>query len=150
MITLKDCQLFTDGEWLVTPADDSVKVLIETDSRKDCSDSIFVAFEGDRFDAHNFLEAVLESGVKSVCVHKVPSKQILQTAKANGVGVLKVEGTVKAYQCLATGKLSKSDCVVIGITGSSGKTSTKAILSHMLETLLLEKFYQLLQIPIII
>ena len=139
MITLKDCKEFTAGVWLVEPVDDLAEVSVETDSRKDCSNSIFVAFEGERFDAHNFLEEVILQGVKAICVHKKPNLDLLQKAVDKKVAVLNVDNTIKAYQDLATGKLGKSKCKVIGITGSSGKTSAKAILMQMLEEVALGK-----------
>ncbi|MCH2207037.1 MAG: UDP-N-acetylmuramoyl-tripeptide--D-alanyl-D-alanine ligase [Lentisphaerales bacterium] len=133
-ISLANCQRFTGGRWLVEPADVEKRVSIESDSRKDCSKALFIAFEGERFDAHDFVEAVIDKGASAVCVHKKSESLLLEKAKTAGIAILLVEDTIKAYQDLATGKLSESDCTVIGITGSSGKTSVKAILSQMLES----------------
>jgi UDP-N-acetylmuramoyl-tripeptide--D-alanyl-D-alanine ligase len=133
MLSLSECQEFTAGQWLLKPAALDALVSIESDSRKDCQSSLFVAFEGDKFDAHDFLEEVLLTGTQSLCIHKKPSQVVLDKAKEKGVGILLVEDTVKAYQDLASGKLKGSKCLLIGVTGSSGKTSVKSILSQFLE-----------------
>ncbi|MCM8534234.1 MAG: UDP-N-acetylmuramoyl-tripeptide--D-alanyl-D-alanine ligase [Lentisphaeraceae bacterium] len=133
MLKIGDCQKFTSGTWLLEPKALEYSVDVVTDSRKVNDKSLFVAFEGDRFDAHDFLEDVLSKGTFTVCIHKTPSQDLLDLALEKSTGVLLVQDTVKAYQDLATGLLSLSDCKVIGVTGSSGKTSVKAVLSQMLE-----------------
>ncbi|MCM8534958.1 MAG: UDP-N-acetylmuramoyl-tripeptide--D-alanyl-D-alanine ligase [Lentisphaeraceae bacterium] len=133
MLKIEECQKFTSGSWLIEPKRVDCLVDVVTDSRTVNEKSLFLAFEGEKFDAHDFLEDVLSKGILAVCVHKTPSQALLNLALEKSTAVLLVEDTVTAYQNLATGLLSLSECKVIGVTGSSGKTSVKAVLSQMLE-----------------
>jgi UDP-N-acetylmuramoyl-tripeptide--D-alanyl-D-alanine ligase len=106
---------------------------VTTDSRSVLPQSLFIALKGDRFDGHNFLNNVVESGASVVCIDanfaeggQIPS----------GVTVITVPDTLLAYQQLAHFYRRKlSDLVVIGITGSCGKTSVKEILKTVLVSL---------------
>jgi UDP-N-acetylmuramoyl-tripeptide--D-alanyl-D-alanine ligase len=124
----------TSGRWLVPPIDKELTVRVETDSRKDCQQACFVAFSGVSFDAHNFLEQVIDLKASALCVEEVPSIEILNKASDSNCAVLLVDDTIKAYQQMASECLKiNSSCKVVGITGSSGKTSVKSILSSLLE-----------------
>ena len=105
MLSLEECQIFTHGKWLVRPAELLAKVAVETASRKDCHDAMFVAFEGENFDAHQFLEIVVSSGSQAICIHQGAGEELIRQATKSGCGILQVADTVKAYQDLATGML---------------------------------------------
>ena len=135
MLSVNDISNAVEGSWFTQPVDRSMKMRVETDSRKNCDGALFVAFAGERFDAHFFLEDVIDSGAAVVCIEVFPSESTIQMAVEKGCGILKVKNTVKAYQEMATYTLEKNkNCKVIGITGSSGKTSAKAIMSKLLQT----------------
>lgn len=140
MLSVSDISKAVEGSWFVEPVDRFLKMRLETDSRKDCSGACFVAFSGENFDAHNFLEDVIEGGAKVVCVESHPSDSSIHMATCRGCGILKVNSTLKAYQAMGSYLLKNfSKCRVIGITGSSGKTSVKSILAHLLEDLYPDK-----------
>ena len=73
MLSASDISKAVEGSWFTEPDDPSLKMRIETDSRKNCVDAIFVAFAGENFDAHYFLENVIESGAGVVCIEAHPS-----------------------------------------------------------------------------
>ena len=105
---------------------------IEIDSRKISKGSLFVAIKGEKFDGHKFIEEAVKQGASSIMIDK---KYIKKFSKLN-IPVITVEDTTKAYGSLANIWRHKLNAVVIGITGSNGKTTTK----EMLAAILSEKF----------
>lgn len=91
---------------------------ISTDSRKVRPGDLFIAVKGENFDGHNFVQDVVEKGASLVVVnHQIegvdPQIQIV------------VEDTLKAYGKIGAYIRSLFKGVVIGLTGSAGKTTTK-------------------------
>lgn len=93
---------------------------VSTDSRKVQPDEVFVALVGEKFDGHAFLEQVAEAGAAALIVSRVPAN-----APSLGCAVIEVADTLLALQGLARGYRELLHPLVIGITGSNGKTSTK-------------------------
>jgi len=94
---------------------------ISTDSRKVHHGDLFFALKGDRFDAHQFLTP---SWVENVtCAVVTPE---LLPAGLPDFPRLEVSDVRKALGAVAHGYRQLFDKPVIGITGSNGKTSTKA------------------------
>lgn len=113
-----------DGKLIKGNKEDILKG-ISTDSRKLNDEDIFIALVGENFDAHNFINEKLTKNIKAVIVQK--------DIKSNVKNIIRVEDTTKALQKLAKFHRHKNKNVkVIGITGSSGKTSTKDILYTLL------------------
>lgn len=101
-----------DGERLVTK--------VNTDSRKIAPGEVFVALVGDKFDAHHFIPQVAAAGAAAVVVSKVsPDWGTLPCA------VIEVGDTLLALQRMARGYRQHHAPLIIGLTGSNGKTSTK-------------------------
>lgn len=107
---------------------------IITDSRQKMKYEAFLAFVGEKFDAHNFIDSVIENSPALIIVSKTPSKETLLKAENNNCAVLLVDDTLLAYQEIAHANLlAHPNCKVIGITGSTGKTSVKSIIAQVLE-----------------
>ncbi len=101
-----------DGSRLVTQ--------VNTDSRKITSGDVFVALVGDKFDAHEFIPQVAAAGAAAVVVSKInPAWGALPCA------VIEVGDTLVALQQMARGYRLHHSPLIIGLTGSNGKTSTK-------------------------
>ena len=101
-----------DGTCLVTN--------VNTDSRKITAGEVFVALVGDKFDAHDFIPQVAASGAAAVVVSKInPAWGTLPCA------VIEVGDTLLALQHMARGYREHHSPLIIGLTGSNGKTSTK-------------------------
>lgn len=93
---------------------------VNTDSRKVAAGDVFVALAGDRFDAHDFVPQVAAVGVAAVMVSRIdPAWGTLPC------GVIEVPDTLAALQQLAKGYRKLHNPLVIAVTGSNGKTSTK-------------------------
>jgi UDP-N-acetylmuramoyl-tripeptide--D-alanyl-D-alanine ligase len=93
---------------------------ISTDSRSIAPGDVFVALVGERFDAHDFLAPVAAAGAAAVLVSRLPEGwDTLPCA------VILVSDTLLGLQDMARGYRQWHKPLVIGITGSNGKTSTK-------------------------
>lgn len=91
---------------------------ITTDSRKVKQGDLFIALRGEKFDGHNFVSQVLEDGALLAIV----DHHIDDVAEDRQ---LIVDNTLKAYGKIGAYNRSLYKGVVIGLTGSSGKTTTK-------------------------
>jgi len=96
-----------------------------TDSRSIRKGEFFVALRGERFDGHAFLGAVWEAGAAGALVSTVNSY-------LNGMTQIEVPDTLAALQRLAKAYRSELPLKAIGVTGSSGKTSTKEMIASVL------------------
>ncbi len=101
---------------------------IETDSRKTDAGSWFLALVGERFDAHDFLSQVAEKGCAGAIVSRLPEGDW-------PAGLILVEDTLEALQDIARGVRRELTCPVVGITGSVGKTTTRALVGCALSSL---------------
>ncbi len=91
------------------------------DSRDAEKDSLFCAIKGERTDGHKYIGDVVEKGASVVLVSEVPEEAV----DAGDYCAVIVEDTVNALGILAGYYRDHSDAVVIGVTGSVGKTTTK-------------------------
>ena len=99
-----------------------------TDTRMLQPGDWFVALVGERFDGHRFLSAAREAGAAGVVVER----EVDSDWKG---GIVRVADTLRALQDLA--RAARARCVgpVVGITGSSGKTTTRALTALALSPL---------------
>lgn len=101
---------------------------VSTDSRTIKSGEIFLALVGDKFDGHNFVGETIKRGAKAIII----SKQVKCIKQR--INILIVKNTTVALGKLAKYHRKKHDIPLIAITGSTGKTTTKDIISHILST----------------
>ncbi len=104
---------------------------LSTDTRKidkNQNDIIYLPLRGENFDGHNFIDKALENGAAGYFT------QEQYKVNKNAKFVLYVKNTLIAYLELAKYIREKINPKVIAITGSSGKTTTKEMLSSVLET----------------
>lgn len=109
----------------------SERILISdlvTDSRKLNSPvtSLFFALVTKRNDGHRYIEDLIKQGVRNFCVMSVPSHL---KVKAN---FIEVDDTLLALQKLSAFHREQFNILVIGITGSNGKTIVKEWLWQLL------------------
>ena len=99
---------------------------ISIDDRTIQQGDLFIAIKGDRFDGHDFVKSAMTKGAVGVIVSD------LKLAKQyNG---LFVNNTNEALINIAKCGRYRFEGTTIALTGSSGKTSTKHLLSNSLET----------------
>lgn len=95
---------------------------ISTDTRNLKEGCLFVAISGERFDGHNFIPDALKAGAAAA----VSEKEI------TGCPCILVENTRKAYLELASYYRKKFSPILVGVTGSVGKTTTKEMIALVL------------------
>jgi UDP-N-acetylmuramoyl-tripeptide--D-alanyl-D-alanine ligase len=103
---------------------------VTIDSRKVKEGSLFFALEGSSCDGHSFVETAFKSGARAAVVSssKLESFNLAEIAKEAGKDLIVVENTLKGLQDSAAVYLKKFPKLLkIGITGSSGKSTTKEI-----------------------
>ena len=99
---------------------------VSTDSRKIEKDAVFFALKGENFDANDFAMQVAEQGVASLVV---ADRQDLPKHER----ILIVDDSLKTLQALAAYHRSQSKATILSITGTNGKTTTKELVSAVLE-----------------
>lgn len=104
---------------------------ITTDSRLVNSDTLFVAINGTNIDGHDFIEQLIEKGIKVILCEKIEPKYL---GKAT---FLKVANTRKALGIIAANFYDNpsSKLKLVGVTGTNGKTTTTTILYDLFKKL---------------
>jgi len=104
----------------------------EVDSRLVQPGELFVALPGERTDGHRFLVDAARAGAAALLVSELPSPAELATL--GDVTVLRVPDTLRALHAVAAGWRARFDPLVVGVTGSIAKTSTKEAVATVLAT----------------
>jgi UDP-N-acetylmuramoyl-tripeptide--D-alanyl-D-alanine ligase len=101
---------------------------VAIDSREISMDDLFVAIKGDVHDGHSFVGDVIKSGVRGVVVHR-DKIDFFSQAEREGKSIVcvAVDDTTKALGDLAAFNRKRSSVSVVAITGSNGKTTTRAM-----------------------
>lgn len=102
-----------------------------TDSRAVTPGCLFVAFEGERFDGHNYIKSAIENSACAAIAHK--------RGDYNSDRVIYVENTLRAFMDIGGLYRDKFSPKITAVTGSVGKTTTKemiwCVLSSQFNTL---------------
>jgi UDP-N-acetylmuramoyl-tripeptide--D-alanyl-D-alanine ligase len=102
------------------------------DSRLVRPGSLFVALPGERTDGHRFLEDAVAAGAAGVIVSR-PADAAADYRDLGDVTVVWVADPLAALQSLASAWRSRFAPLVVGVTGSIAKTSTKEAIATVLE-----------------
>ncbi|MCQ2751781.1 MAG: UDP-N-acetylmuramoyl-tripeptide--D-alanyl-D-alanine ligase [Coriobacteriales bacterium] len=134
-ITLARLRLICDGlEFCDSCQSHKFLVGLTWDSRQIQAHNIFVAMPGQKSDGNNFIEDAILKGAGAVIATKKPNEQTLDLANEFLCPIIVVNRDIlSVLEDLAAYWRQQLDAVVIGITGSSGKTSTKEYLMSILE-----------------
>ncbi|MBW2688968.1 MAG: UDP-N-acetylmuramoyl-tripeptide--D-alanyl-D-alanine ligase, partial [Deltaproteobacteria bacterium] len=98
-----------------------------TDSRTLQPGDLFIPLSGDNYDGHDYLTQAIQRGAVA-CL----SEEMIGGLR---VPVIKVNDTLKALGDLAAAMRRKFSGPVIGITGTSGKTTSKEMLAAILNNI---------------
>lgn len=115
---------------------DSMVAGLAIDSRSAVAPGVFVALHGERVDGHDFVLDALQAGARVVIVDR-PHETLnaaIESATRRGSALILVEDTLVALQRIASWHRSRLRAVVVGVTGSNGKTTTKDFLKSALGT----------------
>ena len=95
---------------------------VSIDSRELGPDALFVAIKGDRFDGHDFVDKALENGAVAALVSRDEGERRIVVADA-----------LEGLRDLARAARVRSRAMVVGVTGSVGKTTTKEAIRVVFE-----------------
>jgi len=111
---------------------------ISTDTRTIKKGDFFIPISGDNFDGHDFIKDAVLAGAGGF-VYEKSSKgkiiKILEGPEKNSQGgplILETENSLDFLKKLAADYLKRFKVIVIGITGSVGKTTTKNLIAGIL------------------
>lgn len=102
---------------------------VEFDARKVRPGSLFVPLVGGQTDGHSYLDQAIENGAVACFWSKD-----LKDVSSKALTIIKVEDTLKALQSLANYYRHLINPIVVGITGSNGKTTAKDMTAMSLAT----------------
>jgi UDP-N-acetylmuramoyl-tripeptide--D-alanyl-D-alanine ligase len=124
-MSLAEIATITGGTLVHAGPETMVTGTVEYDSREIGAGSLFVAFAGERVDGHDFAAQAVAAGAAGVL-----------GSRDTGVPGVVVADPLAALAVLARAVLDRlPGLTVVGITGSSGKTTTKDYIAQLLARL---------------
>ena len=120
------------GATLLLPGTREVSGAAAIDSRRAGEGSLFVAFAGERVDGNAYLCAAARAGAAAVVASREPSEAELAELGSLGCAVLRAasddceEFLLRLAACV---RADHPEWLVVGVTGSVGKTTTKDMLA---------------------
>jgi UDP-N-acetylmuramoyl-tripeptide--D-alanyl-D-alanine ligase len=105
------------------------------DSRRVTPGCLFVALAGERTDGHRFLAAAALAGAAALLVARDPDPGLGEVPYADlgDMTVVQVPDTLRGLHGVAAAWRRRFDPLVVGVTGSIAKTSTKEAVAGVLE-----------------
>ncbi len=125
---MKLSEILRDIEILSAAADMDTEIGgVSYDSRRTEPGDLFVAVKGFSSDGHRFIPAAMEKGAAAVLCEDVP---------ADGTPFVQVRDCRLALALASRSFFGEpaKEMTLIGITGTSGKTTSSYLIKHMLET----------------
>ncbi|PXX62320.1 UDP-N-acetylmuramoyl-tripeptide--D-alanyl-D-alanine ligase [Nocardia tenerifensis] len=123
---------------------------VEFDSRRIGSGDLFLALPGERSDGHDWAAAAVEAGAVAVLAARpvgvpaivvapdpgsVPSSSVALAGDSDGSGAAVLAALAALARASVQRLTAAGTLTVVGVTGSSGKTSTKDLLAAVLAPL---------------
>jgi UDP-N-acetylmuramoyl-tripeptide--D-alanyl-D-alanine ligase len=99
------------------------------DSRTIQRGELFFAVQGERMDGHDFVSQALEKGAAASVIRKDQLDRY-----ADKTRLMTVDNTLVGLQTLAGAVRRLWGKALVGVTGSTGKTTTKEAIAHVLST----------------
>ena len=131
-LTCEEVARATGGSFAVEPRAGRVVSGISWDSRAIKPGDAYLCIPGQRVDGHDFACAALRAGAACVIASHGLDPQTDAEARACGAAVVRVQDATQAMTDLARAWRERLTGKVIGITGSTGKTTTKNLVRDVL------------------
>ncbi|WP_182354595.1 UDP-N-acetylmuramoyl-tripeptide--D-alanyl-D-alanine ligase [Flaviflexus huanghaiensis] len=121
------------GRLLAEGCGDDLISAATIDSRSITGGELFVAIRGERVDGHDYAKAALDAGAAAVLIEDEdraratgadPARLVWVPSTQDGLGALAKDNLARIRQV--------ADPLVVGVTGSVGKTTTKDLLAAIL------------------
>ena len=103
---------------------------VSIDSRSsNLKGKVFFAIKGKHCDGHDFIKEAVQKQASALVVHSVKNISL----KQQNIPIIQTQDTTQALQKLSVYWRKKNPLKIIGITGSSGKTTTKYFCKTLME-----------------
>ncbi|MRR37634.1 UDP-N-acetylmuramoyl-tripeptide--D-alanyl-D-alanine ligase, partial [bacterium] len=123
MLTAEEIAQATQGA-LISGSPETCFTGISTDSRTVKNGDLFIALGGENFDGHVFISEAMAKGASGAVIMK-------EGFRGKGT-VIAVEDTLSALGDIASFVRDRFNPVVVGVTGSTGKTTVKELCASIL------------------
>lgn len=136
-ITIEQVINSSHSDVLVPPKDTSaVLTTLVWDSREACPNSLFIAVVGEKVNGNDYIMDALEAGAALVIASEPPLKEVLDAATQKGAALLLASqnGLIADLQEIARSWRLGLTGKVVGITGSTGKTTTKDLIAGVVSS----------------
>jgi UDP-N-acetylmuramoyl-tripeptide--D-alanyl-D-alanine ligase len=122
-LSAREVAAFTDG-YIITGDPETNFPGVSTDSRNIREGELFIALRGEHFDGHSFIPEVVARGAAGIVVMEDTPRQ--------PTVIISVEDTLQALGDIALGVRNRFDTAIVGVTGSTGKTTVKEFCASIL------------------
>lgn len=133
-LTIRDILNCTNGK-LIIGDENKICENFSKDTRTISKDDTYIGIKGEKFDGSLFWEDALEKGASTVIINEINLEdKKIERFKLKNKNIIQVENTKEALIKMASfkRKMYGDNLIVIGVTGSVGKTSTKDIIANVL------------------
>lgn len=127
-LTFEEILQATKGKLLRKGASEEI-LKVSIDTRKIDDGSIFIALKGENFNGNSYVNEASQNGA-IMCV--VDEELYEESTLNENTSIILVKNTREALLDIAKYYRNKLDIKVIGVTGSTGKTSTKDLIAAVL------------------
>jgi UDP-N-acetylmuramoyl-tripeptide--D-alanyl-D-alanine ligase len=129
----KNCLDVVGGKLLQGSVDKVFKG-VSINSRTVEEEELFVCIQGENFDGHNFLGEAIKKGAAGVILSNSSYLSEGMTSEGNSPFVIQSQNTLRALQDLASYQRTRFPFQVVAVTGTNGKSTTKEMISSIIET----------------
>ncbi|HEY1971341.1 MAG TPA: UDP-N-acetylmuramoyl-tripeptide--D-alanyl-D-alanine ligase [Pseudonocardia sp.] len=135
-ITLGEVAAAVGGRLHQATGEEMITGSVEFDSRKVTKGGLFLAFPGERVDGHDFAAASVAAGAVGVLAARPVNVPSVLVGDPDAGPAAQREALLAALSTLAAEVARRLPGLeIVGITGSSGKTSTKDLVARVLAPL---------------
>ena len=128
LLTFDDVHRLTQGTWLTPPRNPTETLRSGAFDTRSLGDAqIFFAFKTAEGDGHEYLENLVDSQIRLIIVEQ-------SILPVGDMAILKVRNSLETLHTLANALAESFKGKIVTITGSSGKTTAKTWLGHVLKS----------------
>lgn len=128
-ISVSDIAKVTGGEYIGD--ENALRRIVSGltwDSRTVMPDNVFLAMPGMRVDGNDFIRAAIRRSAGVIVCTRMPTDNVIAVAGEFACPMVVVDDGIDALEKIAGFWRDRLHAIVIGVTGSTGKTSTKDFL----------------------